>query len=367
MLLSALPADELPADARFTLLQTPQFVAELHRVLERARHRILIQLMTFDGDRSGQDIADRLLEAAARGVKVELLVDCFALRFVSDQPVGRRQVRAEADATTGMYQRLRDGGVDLTFTQPNGKGNLYALARNHKKLFVIDDYAYLGGINVSDHNFSWHDFMIRIDDEEILHAVVEDFEFTRAGGRRSVNEAIITNGEVEGVFNNLVLNATESIELASPYAIDVGLTQILAKATAKKKTVLATKRNNFLVYRAMSPYLKWRLRRAGVSLSAYTNFSHSKFLLVDDNQLLVGSSNFGRHSFWCNQEICLLITDAEFIKTFRAVLMEQTEPLDERFGPHKIAFGGLVSWIMYTVIMVLRFTVAKRVPNLSSR
>jgi phosphatidylserine/phosphatidylglycerophosphate/cardiolipin synthase-like enzyme len=117
----------------------------------------------------------------------------------------------------------------------------------------------------------------------------------------------------------------------------------------------------------MSPYLKWRLRRAGVSLAAYTNFSHSKFLLVDGNKLLVGSSNFGRHSFWCNQEICLLITDPEFIRTFRAVLMEQTEPLDERLLPHKIAFGGLVSWIMYTVIMVLRFTVAKRVPNLSSR
>ncbi|MEM7323340.1 MAG: phosphatidylserine/phosphatidylglycerophosphate/cardiolipin synthase family protein [Actinomycetota bacterium] len=348
------------------MLQTPQFVEELHQRLDGARHRVLVQLMTFDGDRSGQDVAARLLAAAARGVKVQLLVDCFALRFVSDQPVGRPAVRDEAAATTRMYERLRDGGVDLTFTQPNGRGNLYALARNHKKLFVIDDDVYLGGINVSDHNFSWHDFMIRIDDEEIRQAVVSDFEFTRAGGRRSVNEVIVTNREVEDVFNGLVLNAKESIELASPYAIDVGLTQLLAKATAPKKTVLATKRNNFLVYRAMSPYLKWRLRRAGVSLATYTNFSHSKFLLVDGDKLLVGSSNFGRHSFWCNQEICLLITDPDFIREFRSVLMARTEPLEERQWPHKIAFGGLVSWIMYTVIMVLRFTVAKRVPNLSN-
>ena len=354
-------------DARFTLLQTPEFVIDLHQRLEQARHRVLVQLMTFDGDHAGLAIANRLLAAADRGIKVEVLVDCFALRFVSDQPVRRPAVRDEAAETMAMYQRLRDGGVDLTFTQPNGPGNLYALARNHKKLFVIDDHVYLGGINVSDHNFSWHDFMIRINDEEILHAVVEDFEFTRAGGRRSVNGVIITNREVEGVFNSLVLNARESIQLASPYAIDVGLTQVMAKATAPDKTVLATRRNNFLLYRAMSPYLKWRLRRTGARLSTYTNFSHSKFLLVDGDKLLIGSSNFGRHSFWCNQEICLLITDPAFIAQFSTVLMEQTEPLDERLPPYKVAFGGLVSWAMYGVIMALRFTVARRVPNLSSR
>lgn len=355
------------SSARFALLQTPEFIVELQRRIDDSRHRILIQLMTFDGDDSGQDIADRLIRAVDRGVKVRLLVDCFVLRFVSDQPVKRDEVGEEAIATTAMYQRLRDAGVDLTFTHPHGPGNLFSLARNHKKLFVIDDDLYLGGINVSDHNFSWHDFMIRIRDDSVRQAVIDDFEFAFAGGRRSVNNVIVTNREVEQVFNSLLLSAERSVELASPYALDVGLTRLMAKVRAPYKRVISTKRNNLLVYRAMSPFLHWRLRRSGTQLASYTNFSHSKFLLVDDEKLLIGSSNFGRHSFWCNQEICLLITDAEFIEHFKTTLMREIEPLEYRPPAYKVAFGALVSYIMYGCILGLRFTVAPRVPNLSRR
>lgn len=354
-------------ERRFTLLQTPEFVAELHEAIDRAQHRILIQLMTFDGDDSGQEVAGRLAAAVERGVKVRLLVDCFVMRFVSDQPVTRKSVRAEAAATQGMYRRLRQAGVELTFTHPHGPGNLFSLARNHKKLFVIDDDVYLGGINVSDHNFAWHDFMVRVRDDRILTDVVEDFDYTLAGGRRSVARTIVTNREVERLFNAMVLEARHSIELASPYALDVGLTQIFAKAGAPRKRVIAPRRNNFLVYRAMSPYLTWRLRRSGTSIATYTNFSHSKFLLVDDERLLIGSSNFGRHSFWCNQELCLVIDDPEFIRDFKAALLRDTESIDRRRPTIAVAFGGLVSWCMYAMVVGLRYTVASRVPSLSHR
>ncbi|MGH1492166.1 MAG: phospholipase D-like domain-containing protein [Acidimicrobiales bacterium] len=360
-------APRIDRQSTYDLLQTEEFIAELQQRIDQADHRILIQLMTFDGDDSGQDVANRLIRAVERGVKVRLLVDCFVLRFVSDQPVTRAAVQPEAAATLAMYDRLREAGVDLTFTHPHGPGNLFSLARNHKKLFVIDDDVYLGGINVSDHNFSWHDFMIRIDDDTVLDEVVDDFEFTFAGGRRSVNSAIITNREVENVFDSLLRNAEQSVELASPYAIDVGLTRVLANVAAPHKRVIATKRNNLLIYRAMSPFLKWKLRRSGTKLASYTNFSHSKFLLVDDNKLLIGSSNFGRHSFWCNQEICLLITDTEFIERFKATLMQEVEPMDEHLPAIKVAFGALVSYIMYGSVIGLRYTVAPRVPNLSRR
>jgi cardiolipin synthase len=352
---------------RFTLLQTPEFVAELHEALDGAQRRILIQLMTFDGDAAGLEVARRLTAAVERGVKVRLLVDCFVMRFVSDRPVTRREVRGEAAATQAMYHRLRQSGVELTFTHPHGPANLFSLARNHKKLFVIDDDVYLGGINVSDHNFAWHDFMVRICDDRILTDVVEDFEVTLAGGRRSVNRAIVTNGEVEKLFNSLVLGARRSVELASPYALDIGLTQLLARARAPHKRVITSRRNNFLLYRAMTPYLAWRLRRSGTAIASYTNFSHSKFLLVDDERLLIGSSNFGRHSFWCNEELCLLIDDPGFVRQFKATLLRGTEPIDGPRPAIEVAFGGLVSWIMYASLVGLRYTVASRVPNLSRR
>ena len=49
--------------------------------------------MTFDGDDSGLAVADLLIDAAThRGVDVRLLVDCFALRYVSDTRATERSV-----------------------------------------------------------------------------------------------------------------------------------------------------------------------------------------------------------------------------------------------------------------------------------
>lgn len=363
-------ADEIvrSGGSPYRLLQTAEFVAELERGLKEAERRVFIQLMTFDGDDAGLRIADLLVDAAERGVEVRLLVDCFVFRFVSDQPIGRKpEAREEAEATWAMYDRLRAAGIELTFTHPHGPLWLFSLARNHKKMVVIDDHLYLGGVNVSDHNFSWHDFMVRVDVPETVAAAVDDFDHTRSGGRRSVNTEIITNAELEKVFDGMVLEATESITLASPYALDVGLPRLMARSKAADKHVIISGRNNFLVYRAMTPFLKWRLRRARTRISTYSNFSHSKFLLVDDRKLLIGSSNFGRHSFWCNQEIGLLITDTDFIQEFKAALMRDTEPMTEHLPAVKIAFGALVSYVMYGCVLGLRYTVAHRVPNLSRR
>ncbi len=356
-----------PTGSPYALLQTADFVADLSERLAGAKQRILIQLMTFDGDDAGQRIAELLVSAIGRGVEVRLLVDCFVFRFVSDQPVSRHAVADEAAATRAMYERLRAAGAALRFTHPHGPGNVFSLVRNHKKLFVVDDDVYLGGVNISDHNFAWHDFMVRIDDPEVLAAVVEDFDHTFAGGRRSVNDVIVTNDRIEEVFDDLVLGAERRIVLASPYAIDVGLVGLMRRAEVSDKTVIATKRNNFLVYRAMAPFLRRRLRHAGVDLASYSNFSHSKFLLVDDDKLLIGSSNFGRHSFWCNEELCLLIEDPEFIRRFSESLLQGIEPLDERPSLVKVAFGACISYLMHVAVFGLRLTVASRVPNLSRR
>ena len=38
-----------------------------------------------------------------------------------------------------MFDELQEAGVEIRFTNANGPGNIFALARNHKKLYVIDD------------------------------------------------------------------------------------------------------------------------------------------------------------------------------------------------------------------------------------
>ncbi len=349
------------------LLLNREFVDDLTRGIEAARRRVLIQVMTFDGDASGLGIAERLIDAARRGVEVRLLVDCFALRYVSDQRATRPSVRTEAAQTRAMFERLRTAGITVTFTQPFGPMLLFGLSRNHKKIYVIDDHAYLGGINISDHNFGWRDFMICIDDPSVVEELVEDFRSTERGERRSMKGQILTNTEIEPVFKQIVQEATRDVVLASPYGLDLGTVELLETAIAPSKTVVALGHNNFALLRATDPYLRNRLRRSGVKLRRYPGFFHARFVLVDDSVLLVGSSNFTRHSLRCNQEIGMLIGDQQLIAAFKKTMVTSTRPLDDTSGSAARVLGAVVAHLYFHGIISAARLVAQFAPPLARR
>jgi len=349
------------------LLTTPEFIAELQTALMSATRSISLQLMTFDGDSAGLPVAGLLAEAVERGVQVRLLVDSFALRFVSDHPAGRAAVAEEFATTLQMYSDLENAGVELRFTHPNGPAHVLSLARNHKKIFVIDDVAYVGGINVSDHNYEWHDFMVRLTDPALVAAVANDFYTSFSGERQTAEAPIVTNSAVEATFDEMIANATERVVVASPYALDLKLTKILDRCEAKAKTVVLAPDNNFKFLQMISPYLQTRLVKSGVDIMAYGRFSHAKFLLADD-AVLVGSSNYGRHSFWCNQEIGLVIRDPSFVASIEHYLtVDGLAPVETRSSAGRWAIGWLFSNAMIVYLWLYSRTIARRVPPLAKR
>ena len=372
-------SDRSAPESTFDVLTTKEFIDELRDRLANAERRVVLQLMTFDGDEAGLEVAELLLAAVARGVPVRLLVDSFALRFVSDRPVSDRAVVDEYRATLDMYERLAEGGVEVRFTNGNGPGHIFALARNHKKVYVIDDVAYLGGINVSDHNFEWHDFMVRTDDAELCSILLADLAETFAGRYTTIDRTLdrsidggsstvtlVTNGALRATFDRLVAEAERRIVVASPYALDRRLLDVLERASAPRKTVVIADHNNFRFLQAITPYLTARARRAGIELATYDGFSHSKFLLVDDDRLLVGSSNFGRHSLTCNQEIGLVIRDRGFIAEFESTFLPDLIPAVPRGSIGLRAFGWFATMVMEAYLASYARAVTPRVPLLAA-
>ena len=264
-----------------------------------------------------------------------------------------------------MYEELAAAGVAVRFTHPNGPANLFALARNHKKLYLIDDTAYLGGINVSDHNFAWHDFMVRVDDPVVGRAVAADFEASFAGWRRTVHQPIVTNRALARTFDELVAGARRRVVVASPYAVDRRLAGLLEACPAPARSVVVAPENNFWCLQLIAPYLFDRLDRAGVTLLRFPRFSHAKFLLVDDDALLVGSSNFGRHSLSCNAEIGLVIRDRAFIARFEREMLAGLTPVDPGRSRRRRLTGMVGSALIDRYLMVYARSIAPLVPTLA--
>ncbi|MEP6968531.1 MAG: phospholipase D-like domain-containing protein, partial [Pseudomonadota bacterium] len=150
-----------------------------------ARRRLYVQAMSFEGDDAGKAVAGAIMASPARDRRV--LVDAYSTVVISDRfvlsPAGLfdRALRAEAKATRAMFDDLVRAGARVRVTNPVGPLYLHYPARNHKKLIVADEVAYIGGINFSDHNFAWRDLMLRLEDDAAAQVLARDFEATFDG------------------------------------------------------------------------------------------------------------------------------------------------------------------------------------------
>ena len=327
--------------ARFELLVgSGDFWARAEQDIRRARSRVLIQAMTFEGDRAGLAVADALGcgNAADRRVLVDdytrhVLNDTFLL--LSRDPA----LAAEARSTWAMFDELGRTGVGVRVTNPIGGNPLRYASRNHKKLLIMDDVAWLGGINFSDHNFSWHDMMLRIDDAKVADWLAAQFEADWAGRPGFAQASFGPELEImsfDGVSNpahcapllDLFAGAQTSIEVLSAYPT-MPFTDAMARAAQNGAHVLihTPRPNNKPIVR---DYLLGFARKRGIALSMTEHMTHAKAALIDGRTLLAGSSNFDFVSYRRNSEYVAVLRDPALIAEFERRLLE---PARAQGGP----------------------------------
>jgi cardiolipin synthase A/B len=61
---------------------------------------------------------------------------------------------------------------------------------------------------------------------------------------------------------------------------------------------------------------------AGIQIYCYPHMLHTKALLIDDETVFLGSSNFDNRSFRLNFELCILLENSNFCCTLADVLLE---------------------------------------------
>ena len=301
---------------------------------DRASRRVLVQAMTFEGDHAGHAMADAVLGSAAQDRRI--LVDHYTRMVISDQNVrlsraGRGSgFASEVDATWRMFSALEDAGVGVRVTNPVGWRIWRYPARNHKKLIVADDVAYLGGINFSDHNFAWHDFMVRIEGPDAVDFLAADFAATYEG-RPQADQITLNHLEISSLdgrnnrtgfrgVRDRIAAAKAEIVVISPY-LSFPFTDWLAQASRRGvRIVLITP------YANNKPLLRDALLGAatagGFEVSLTAHMSHLKGMTIDGEALIVGSSNFDFVSLAAEEEFVAVITAPSVIAAFQADIIE---------------------------------------------
>jgi len=317
-------------------VDSPAFMAELERDLANATRSIHAQVMSFEGDEAGKHFASLLL--GRTDLERTLIIDRYSRFYISDRFLVHPKhalnpaLWKERRETLRVVRALSEDGVTVHWTNPLGVLFLEFISRNHKKSVVIDDrIVYLGGINVCDHNFAWRDIMLRIEDERVGAFMGADIAATLRGENLSSRHAfddveiVLLDGESNLELNEPVLRmireARGSIVVQSAY-LTFPFYNYLAEAVSRgvAVTVVAPKHNN---KPKMTRYTEWAAARAGARVRLYDGrMSHIKAMLVDDEALVVGSSNFDYLSFHTHQEVLAIVRNPDTIAQYKRDVLE---------------------------------------------
>ncbi len=315
------------------LIGADRFWARAKADMVAARRRVLVQAMTFEADPSGRSVAEAVLAASAAQRRV--LVDDYTRNVINDTmlplPFRPESVKREARETLAMFTDMSRRGVGVRITNPVLGHPLRYPLRNHKKLLVLDNVAYIGGINFSDHNFAWHDLMLRIEGAAAADWLAADFDRDWAGQPMAGQAAFGTlelisfdgngprNAQLFEPLLKMVRAAKRSVEMVSAYPT-MPFVAAFAEAArgGAKATIYTPLPSNKPVVR---DYLASVAGPAGVELRLLPEMTHAKALLIDGETLLLGSSNFNFASYRTSSDYVAVLRDPALVAEFERMLL----------------------------------------------
>lgn len=357
------------------LIGSGNFWDRLRADMLAAETKVHIQAMTFEGDSVGQAVFDAL--KASPATDKFLCVDNFSNVVISDDFIrGRRwlldaEFRDEVRITRQIFSDARPNNIGLFFTNPMGFLFHKYPHRNHKKLMLVDGHiAYVGGINFSEHNFEWHDIMLRIEDSELAAHLAFDYQQTISAKNQSRRDKIgetdvfILDGyRSRGLYEELfeiLRTAKKSIKVISPYITWPFLDVIGEQAkNGVDVRIISPQANN---KKLLKYYLQYQQSQYPFSIFMYEKkMSHLKAILVDDEVLIMGSTNFDFASYFLEQEYCFVLRDKALVASFKEKVVEDAVTHSSVYDPVPPSFKHRMANRVIRLAIFLLTRMARRI------
>jgi cardiolipin synthase A/B len=331
------------ATPHFTVLTPLDFIKDVAAEAKQARKRVWAQAMEVEPG----EITDTFLaifEAAAKkGIDTRLHADHFSL-MVSDGifnylpllPQRLQRKRDKGQQTKhALYRHLTYTGVQFLYTNPpTFLDRVFPMrGRNHMKIVIVDDAAWIGGVNFHDGNFRYKDIMVKITDRSIVHEIA--YIYDQVDKEQQLRDMAITCNEestllIDGgrINRSLILRhaialigmAESKIQVISPLIPDAGFLKALHKAyTAGKEVEVIAPEVNVVpgIFSWVDRFNEIVMNLRGLQLPIHykKEMIHAKILIVDGKEAIFGSHNFSSRGVRMGtEEIALQSTDKTLIQ-----------------------------------------------------
>ncbi len=291
-----------PADTVRVVGDNAQSFALRAQLHASARRTLDLSTYYLQGDDTGRAVAQQLLAAARRGVRV---------RVVADAAIVRKKQR-EGNGSEDLLAELRAGGVEVRGWHDPAR----PFDANHRKLLIVDgEHLLLGGRNIADHyaGDAWRDVEVLVQGPGA--ATAEDL-FTRTFEGRP--EPAATPGALVRATTprDLATHATfvfllrclrsarRSVDIENAYLFaHPALVRAITAATARGVRVRLLTNSvesndlDFANYRLYAGFLP--LLDAGATLHLRRGRGrtlHCKYFVADGRWVSLGSTNLDYYS-----------------------------------------------------------------------
>lgn len=343
------------------------YFSRLEQIIKNAKYEIHLQFYIFKNDATGAKIIEKLKEAAARHVKVYLLLDGFgSFSFPKE-----------------IEEELRESGVKFRYFSPFFSANSFYIGRRlHHKIVVADAHVILiGGINIANKYHGkpgkdpWLDYAVQIDDPIIakkLQLLCRDLFFkkryffkkkieTALNTKEKTIVSIIQNdwlkskNEIYDAYINSFSTAKKEIVIVGSYFLPGRRMNIALKKAAKKKVkiklilsgisdVTLSKRATYHIYAA--------LLDNNIELYEWNKtVLHGKAAVVDGCWTTIGSFNLNNLSSYGSLEMNVEIKSTAFSSTYLGHLNEVIAKCQritpESLKKRKNISSSFINWLSY--------------------
>lgn len=350
----------------------------LLKLIDGAQQSLQMFYYLFDRDVSGTAVRNALVNAAARGVKVQVVIDHFG-----------------NDAGVDFFDPLVEaGGVFFEFSPRLG---WQYLVRNHQKIVIADGARVMtGGANVSDHYFAipadngWCDLSVIIEGPVVdkfseWFGLVHDWVESEATGRirrlRHLRDIVRTWDGGEGPVRLLVGGPlvrgshwawqfrkdlaqakrldTVSAYFAPPRSFRRQFAQLARRGQVRM--VMAGKSDMEAAIDMARMFYK-KLLKSGARIFEFQPCKlHMKLLVVDDTSYF-GSANLDKRSFRINVELMVRIEDAELAAKLRGLIdhmEEASQPITPKWYAREATLFNRIRWRLAYWMSLADYRVSK--------
>lgn len=271
----------------------------LEILIRQARVQIVVQTFIWKNDATGRWLARLLLEAADRGVNIDITKEAVGdfFEFHGDF-LGTKEDPAFPWPAFWSHPRIRIH---------------HSTNNDHAKVFIIDDHTLLlTGMNIADeYRYQWHDYMVELRGGRFVERFLKRQSMASNEGTVRLVMNTEDQKDIRPALIELLTSAQEHIVLEHCYISDPEVIDLLIAKSKNGVRITVLLPDWVEFHHHANMVAVGRLisygNSANVSVHFYPGKFHAKVIVVDHTTALIGSMNLFKSSIDDMGEVNVLI------------------------------------------------------------